>query len=266
MSPRHALRRAVADWNDLGYHPKVGIELEAYVFEPDGEGGWRPYHTPSAFVYGTGVMADPDRLIAEIMRRAETREIPIETINSEFDFPQWELTLEFGDALDAVDNIFLFQQLARETAFEFGLRLTFMGKPIIDKSGNGLHVNLSLSDAQGNNALADPAADDGLAALRPPVHRRAHRAPRGARRAVRPDRQRLQAAPDRARCPASTRTGATSTAARRSASPASVVPEPVSSTACPTARSTRTSPTAAVLQAARLGVVDRPDTAPARDG
>lgn len=164
-SPRHALRRAVAAWNDLGYHPKVGIELEAYVFEPDGEGGWRPRHTPSAFVYGTGVMADPDGLIAEIMRRAEACEIPVETINSEFDFPQWELTLEFGDALDAVDNIFLFQQLARETAFEFGLRLTFMGKPIMNKSGNGLHVNLSLTDAQGNNALADPSTEDGLAPI-----------------------------------------------------------------------------------------------------
>lgn len=165
VSARHALRRAIADWNDLGLHPKVGIELEAYVFEPDGDGGWRPHHTPSAFVYGTGVMADPDGLIAEIMRRAEACGLPVETINSEFDFPQWELTLEYGDALEAVDNIFLFQQLARETAFEFGLRLTFMGKPIADKSGSGLHVNMSLTDAQGNNALVDTSADDGISTL-----------------------------------------------------------------------------------------------------
>jgi glutamine synthetase len=164
-SARHALRRAIADWSELGYHPKIGIELEAYVFEPDGEGGWRPHHTPSAFVYGTGVMADPDGLIAEIMRRAEACEIPVESINSEFDFPQWELTLEYGDALAAVDNIFLFEQLARETAFEFGLRLTFLGKPITDKAGSGLHVNLSLADAQGNNALVDDAAEDGISTL-----------------------------------------------------------------------------------------------------
>lgn len=164
-SARHALRTAVSDWIDLGFHPKVGIELEAYVFEPDGEGGWRPHHTPSAFVYGTGIMADPDGLIAEIMRRAEACDIPIETINSEFDFPQWELTLEYGDALASVDNIFLFQQLARETAFERGLRLTFMGKPIADKAGSGTHINLSLTDAQGNNALVDTAADDGISTV-----------------------------------------------------------------------------------------------------
>lgn len=164
-SARHALRRAIADWNALGYHPKIGIELEAYVFEPDGEGGWRPRDTPGAFVYGTGIISDPDGLIAEIMRRAEACEIPIESINSEFDFPQWELTLEYGDALASVDNIFLFQQLARETAYELGLRMTFMGKPIAEKSGSGIHVNLSLDDGQGANALVDTDAEHGISTL-----------------------------------------------------------------------------------------------------
>ncbi len=167
VSARGALKRAVADWQALGYSPKVGIELEAYVFEPDGDGdrGWRPRETPSAFVYGTGIMADPDGLIAEIMRRCEACGLPVESINSEFDFPQWELTLEFDDAVKAVDDIFLFQQLARETAFELGLRLTFMGKPIAEKVGSGVHVNMSLVDGDGNNALIDESTEDGLSGL-----------------------------------------------------------------------------------------------------
>lgn len=165
VSARHALRTAVADWQALGYQPKIGIELEAYLFESDGAGGWRPYDTPAAFVYGTGAMADPSGVIAEIMRRCEAADIPVESMNSEFDFPQWELTLEYGDALESVDNIFLFQQLARETAFEHGLKLTFMGKPIADKSGSGLHVNMSLSGSDGHNALVDTEAADGLSLL-----------------------------------------------------------------------------------------------------
>jgi len=135
------------------------------VFEPDGEGGWRPVDTPGAFVYGTGVMADPHGLIAEIMRRAEAVGLPVESINSEFDFPQWELTLQYDEALAAVDDIFVFQQLARETAFERGLRLTFLGKPIADKAGSGMHLNLSLADSSGTNAMADPEAADGLSTL-----------------------------------------------------------------------------------------------------
>jgi glutamine synthetase len=165
VSARHALRRAIADWNELGYHPRVGIELEAYLLEPDGEGGWRQYDTPSSVVYGTGIMADPRGVIAEIMRRAEATGLGVESINAEFDYPQWELTLEYGEALEAVDRIFLFRELARETAFEHGLRLTFLGKPIPDKSGSGTHVNISLTNVDGSNAFADPSAFDGLSAL-----------------------------------------------------------------------------------------------------
>ena len=40
VSPRAALARAVADWRALELEPYVGIELEAYVFVPDGAGGW----------------------------------------------------------------------------------------------------------------------------------------------------------------------------------------------------------------------------------
>ncbi|MEE9415318.1 MAG: hypothetical protein V3V01_08535, partial [Acidimicrobiales bacterium] len=45
FSSRHALRRAIADWKSLGHSPMVGIELEGYVFEPDGAGGWKPWDT-----------------------------------------------------------------------------------------------------------------------------------------------------------------------------------------------------------------------------
>ncbi len=164
-SARHTLRRAVADWEALGYRPKVGIELEAYVLEPDGSGGWRPYETPSAYVYGTGSLMDPTGLVVDIMNRAEASGIPVESLNTEFDSPQFELTLEYGDALESVDNIFLFKELAREVAHEHGLRLTFLGRPLADKAGSGLHINLSLADASGGNALNDGERPDGLSEL-----------------------------------------------------------------------------------------------------
>ncbi len=165
VSARAALRKAVADWEALGYRAQIGIELEAYLMEPDGEGGWRPFDTPSSIVYGTGPFTDPTGLIDELMVAAEASHIPVESFNAEFDFPQFELTLEYGDALEAVDNIFLFKELARETALAHGLLLTFVDKPISDKSGSGVHINFSMTDANGDNAFADPSADDGLSTL-----------------------------------------------------------------------------------------------------
>ena len=45
--------------------PIVGIELEAFLLEPDDEGGWRPIDTPGAYVYGTGMAVDPTGTIDE---------------------------------------------------------------------------------------------------------------------------------------------------------------------------------------------------------
>lgn len=164
-SSRYVLRKAIHDWADLGYSPQVGIELEAYVLEPDGSGGWQAWDTPGSYVYGTGKFVDPVGLLDVIVRRAEASEIPVESINAEFDNGQFELTLEYGDALRAADDAFLFRVLAREAAMDFGLRMTFLGKPFAELEGNGLHVNISLTDHNSDNALNDPAESDGLSTL-----------------------------------------------------------------------------------------------------
>jgi glutamine synthetase len=151
---RGALRRAIGAWRDLGFEPMVGLEMEAYVFARNASGAWVPYDTPGAFVYGTGPFSDPAGLMDLLWEAAERCALPIESINAEFDAPQFELTLQFRDALTAVDDIFLFRQMAREVLFRSGYLLSFLPKPIPGLSGSGLHVNLSLRDAQGSNVFS----------------------------------------------------------------------------------------------------------------
>lgn len=165
ISPRHALRRAIADWDKLGYNVKVGIELEAFVMQPDGNGGWTEWDTPGAYVYGTGPAVDPVGLLGDLMATADACGLPIESINSEYDTPQFELTLVYDDALKAVDDIFLFKVMAREIAFRHGLLLTYIGKPFANKGGSGFHVNMSLEDKKSKNAFVDTRAKDGLSNL-----------------------------------------------------------------------------------------------------
>ena len=165
VAPRSALRRAVAAWQERGYSPRVGIELEAYLLEPDGSGGWRPLDTPGAFVYGTGSAVDPVGVIDEVWEAAGRSGLPIESVNSEYDTPQFEFTLKHRDALTAADDTFLFKVLAREVARRHGLLMTFMGKPFSDRGGSGLHVNFSLTAADGTDAFDDPGTDDGISAL-----------------------------------------------------------------------------------------------------
>jgi glutamine synthetase len=154
---RGALRRAIEAWRARGLEPMVGIEMEAYVFQRDAAGKWIPYETPGSFVYGTGPFSDPAGLIDDIWDAAAACGLPIESINAEYDAPQFELTLRYADALKAADDSFLFRQMAREILYRRGYLLSFLPKPFADKSGSGLHFNLSFTDKDGNNVFADDA-------------------------------------------------------------------------------------------------------------
>lgn len=165
VSPRGALRRAIADWQALGLNPHVGMEFEAYLFTPDGRGGWTPLDTPGAYVYGTGPAVDPLGLLDAIWEACNAAAIPLESVNSEYDTPQFEFTLRYSDALRAADEGFLFKVLAREVAHRFGLLMTFMGKPMTDRGGSGLHFNISLQDLDAKNVINDAATEDGISLM-----------------------------------------------------------------------------------------------------
>ncbi len=165
LCARGALARAIAAWQEAGLAPFLGIELEAFVFERDSTGNWVPYDTPGAYVYGTGAAVDPAGLVDGIWSQAEACGFPLEAINSEFDWPQFEFTLRYRDALGAIDDIFLFRLMAREVAAKRGYLLSFMPKPLSDRGGSGVHLNLSFADKDGHNACADPAQADGLSDL-----------------------------------------------------------------------------------------------------
>ena len=163
LCPRHTLKKAIAAWQAIGLTPMVGLELEAFIFQKDADGTYRPYDTPGAFAYGTGPENDPAGLMNAIWARAEALDLPLESVNGEYDNGQFEMTLCFDDALKACDDAFLFRLMARELAFEKGYLLTFMPKPIPERGGSGLHINFSFTDNSGNNVIAKDGALSELA-------------------------------------------------------------------------------------------------------
>lgn len=154
LCPRGALKRAVAAWARHGLTPKVGIELEAYAFTRTEDGKIVPYDNPGGVVYGTGNFTDPRRFCDAIWNKAHEIGLPLDLITAEYDTPQFEFTLTFDTAVEHVDTVVLFRQMAREIALDHGVILSFLPKPIPGKGGSGLHVNLSFTDRNGQNALA----------------------------------------------------------------------------------------------------------------
>jgi len=135
------------------------------VLQPDGDGGWQPISTPSAYLYGTGALADPTGLLYEIMATAESCGLAIESLSTDLDTPQFEIVLPMADAVASIDTLFLVREMARELANERDLKVTFLPKPIPNRGGSGLHVSMALSDKAGDNGLSDVDAPDGLSSL-----------------------------------------------------------------------------------------------------
>ena len=93
LCPRSLLMKTVDNWKQSGLTPMVGLELEAFVFQRDADGVWRPYDTPGAFVYGTGPENDPAGLVDMIWKAADECGLPVESMNGEYDNGQFEMTL-----------------------------------------------------------------------------------------------------------------------------------------------------------------------------
>jgi glutamine synthetase len=101
----------------------------------------------------------------EMVRTAAGCEFDVESWGSEFDSSQFEVNIKYRDALAAADDAFLVRLLIKEIATRRGNLATFIGRPIADRGGSGLHVNLSFRTEDGSNAFEDPSTSDGISAL-----------------------------------------------------------------------------------------------------
>jgi glutamine synthetase len=168
--PRTFLKQAVADMAAEGY----GIEA---AFEPE-------------FTIGTresspGGPSIPDRLIPfddslcysstgfhlahdftmDLVQAMEAQGLTVEHYYPELGHGQHELSIRHADALRAADNQVLYRETVRGVAFRHGLWASLAPKPIPDQAGNGCHLHVSLTSADGANVFIDPADQYGLSGV-----------------------------------------------------------------------------------------------------
>ncbi len=165
IDPRHMLRVAIEPWEKMGLRPQIAFETEFYLMEPGGAGAFRAISLPSHRVYGTGFAVDPSGTVDDIVRTAVACGFYVEGWSSEYDDAAYEVNIRYRDAIPAADDAFLFRLLVHEVAARHGLLATFLGRPLGDRGGSGLHINFSFAREDGSNAFHDPHADDGLSEL-----------------------------------------------------------------------------------------------------
>jgi glutamine synthetase len=167
--PRHALARACARVESLGYRPVFACEVEFFLLRALDDGQLVPAgpEAPRRLgerdrieAYGLTRLDDLAPVFQDVFTAAAAQGLPAGTLMAEYAPGQYEITLQHrDDALRAVDEAILFKRLLRGVAARHGLVATFMAKPFTDRSGSGAHLHLSLADGEGHNAFAAEAPE-----------------------------------------------------------------------------------------------------------
>ena len=142
---RNLLKKVIRRAEKMGYICKIGAECEFYLFKTDEDG--KP--TDTTFDKGGYLDISPldcgEDIRREICLSLEEMGIKPETSHHEQGPGQNEIDFKFSDALECADNLQSFKSAVKATASRNGLFASFMPKPILEAPGNGMHVNLSLS-------------------------------------------------------------------------------------------------------------------------
>ncbi len=142
---RLILKQVVKRADKMGYTCKIGAECEFYLFK-NGEDG-----EPTDVTFDRGGYLDIspidkcEDIRREICLTLEEMGIKPEASHHEQGPGQNEIDFEFSDALDCADNFMTFKSVVKAISSRNGLFASFMPKPISDKPGSGMHINLSLS-------------------------------------------------------------------------------------------------------------------------
>jgi glutamine synthetase len=174
VDPRQILARSVAKLDQLGLTPVMAVELEFYLLdrERDGQGLPQRARLPGGQRLETTATNSVDELeaLGPFLRELEDfcriQGIPASVVTSEMGASQFEINLQHVTSpLDAADHAVLLRRAVRAAAERHGFGASFMSKPYVNASGNGMHIHMSITDGSSTN-LFDDGTEAGSAVLR----------------------------------------------------------------------------------------------------
>ncbi len=166
--PRNVLQGVVDRLAADGYFPTVALELEFYLADQNETGRPIPpapldgsYASDGIQVYGLQEIENFDRVLHDAVSELNRQGIPADTIVAEAGPGQFEINLgHVNDPMQAADHAMQLKRVVKGIAWDNKVTATFMAKPYSDQAGNGLHIHVSLRDAEGNNVFSPKGEEE----------------------------------------------------------------------------------------------------------
>jgi glutamine synthetase len=157
--PRFILKKAIKKMQDAGFTSlNVGFEPEFFLFKiKDGKATVEP--NDDAGYFDLAPIDGDNYTRRDIAIELDKLGLFVQASHHEVAVGQHEINFRFQDVLKACDNLQLFKTVVKVIARKHGLHATFMPKPIAGINGSGMHTNMSLANAAGENVFFDAKAD-----------------------------------------------------------------------------------------------------------
>jgi len=120
--------------------PEFAFEQEGYLLVRSGD-GYEPAYRGHG--WGSELLDIHQLFIDELVDATSKMALPIERMQVEGGYSQFEAALKHGPPIEAAQNYFRFKQAFRAIARRHDLVGSFMPKPLPNRDGSGLHVHMS---------------------------------------------------------------------------------------------------------------------------
>ncbi|MDJ0796297.1 MAG: glutamine synthetase family protein [Calothrix sp. MO_167.B12] len=161
LCPRGFLKRVIATAENAGLQIKAAFENEFFLLKSTPDGIAPNDNTVFASTLGMDINGG---VIDDIADALTAQGIQVERYYPESGPGQQEISIRYGDALQAADRQIAFRQTVRGVALKHGLTASFMPKIFPDKAGSGCHLHLSLWSEE-QNIVPDPNGIGGVSKI-----------------------------------------------------------------------------------------------------
>lgn len=162
---RYICQKQIARMTERGWTFNTGLEPEFMLLTRDMDGKVQPADELDRLekpCYDYKGLSRSASFLEELVGSLIEVGFDVYQIDHEDANGQFEINFTYTDALKSADHNIFFRMAACQIANEFGAVCSFMPKPMSNRTGNGMHMHMSIADAVTKNLFSDDSDSNNL--------------------------------------------------------------------------------------------------------